>query len=167
MWETRRTIQWATPNPEKLAYRLREAIYASKFHDEFRDYNDLKFIYQIRVMEGAVAAVYRGVEPSEVIFPKSASLGEDEDGSEIMQSLPQTLTVDYAKTILDVIGTAIEFKDAAEIYFPEALLSPADFENLYAWVDDQGLRWRIIDNEDRGMTLTTRPVDEEITWKPS
>lgn len=154
----KRSMSFATDNPSSLAYKLREAIHASQFHDKYEHYHRVSSLYKFEEHPGEVRAVYVGVKPRTV--------KEGEDG-EAEQEAPErpAMNVEEVQTLEGVVGAAMEYGGSTdEIRFPNAVLPPGQKEKLFAWTDEND--WRIIDQDEGGLTLTRRDVPEEITWSP-
>ena len=145
-------------SPEKLAYLIREAIYASRFHEDLRHYAEIWPFYQLKVGKDHVMAYWTGIGP----MP-----GEGEVMASVIKletSIMDRVEVLGSHEFLDVIGTLINAGEATELYFPHTKLEPDAMVQLYEWCTGRG--WRMIDHADEGMTVTKKSVDPEIEWRP-
>lgn len=155
----RKTMEFATQNPSSLAYKLREAIYASQFHDRYEHYHELNSLYTFEERAGKVVAQYRGVDPKQVETKEGEPL-EPEPAPE-----RPAMTVGEAKTLEGVVGAAMQHGGGTEeIRFPNAILPTRQKEKLFAWAAEND--WEIIDQDEGGLTLTRKDVPSEITWRP-
>lgn len=155
----KRTMSFATENPSSLAYRLREAIYASQFHEKYEHYHELSALYTFEERDGEVRARFRGMRPKQV---------ETEEGEPVEpEDVPgrPAMTVQEATTLEGVVGAAMQHGNGTnEIRFPGAILSTRQKEKLFAWAEEND--WQIIDQDEGGLTLTRKEVPPEITWRP-
>ncbi len=173
--EKRATIQFAAENPSRLAYALREALFASQFYPDMKHFWVLKKKYRFDVRDGCVIARYeeidRDIGEFEFAVVNAKIIGETpasraDDLGAIAQEALSMATLPGVSTLDAVIGGAIKYSpQCEEIYFPDAVLTEAEKERLYRWATGEG--WKIVDNEDEGITLTQKGVPEAIVWKPS
>ena len=107
MLTAKRTISWPVSDPELVARRIREALYASRCHEDFRNYHKLKEWFRLRSRPGWVEAEYIGplVGATPVYSPGSMTIGEADD-------------------VNGVVGACIKLAaKAEELHFPNARLS--------------------------------------------
>lgn len=162
LYRSRKTIDWATKNPSKLAYQLREGVHAAQFHDEFRHLSELKYIYEFQQLNGSVRAKYMGLD-----VPKSlTSEIPDAAGTDIgAPEMPPT-RLDSVSSIREIVGAMVSLGDVAqEVFFPDATLSQDDLRRLHTWATETG--WSLISHEGAGVTLTRRTVSEELLYEPN
>ena len=148
-----RTITWPAKDSEVLARKLREAVAAAEHHGEnFPEFAKLKVNYQICTRKGYVEARWMG--------PLSTS------GGDIQETFaPTFMTIGEAQTAEAVVGAAIKFEPRAdELHFPNARLTDKEKDLLYKWGKKSG--WKLIDQEEAGITLTKKDVDELLLWTP-
>lgn len=145
----RRTLTWPAENPEATARKLREAMAAAETFPDFNRFHKLRSFYKIRVQTGFVEAHYIGpVRPEDykVFTPERRVVPEVED-------------------VHGVVGACIQLKaQADELNFPRAVLSEEDLHALWAWA--HGEKWKLINHDGAGVTLTRRAVDDIYVWKP-
>lgn len=183
------TMLLHTESPKRLSYRLREAIHSSRFHEALNKYIILGVWYSFEEHKDWVRARYKGSSQVEKIEVRPtdtrASRKLKKQPDKIGEPLPEpTLTAEELASIgqevkdaLDtcilpnisnlagvVEGTKRFGNRVLEVFFPEATLSQGDLARLYRWTSEKG--WAIIDQEEGGLTLTRKEVDEELTWKP-
>lgn len=153
LYEEQQTIKFKTDNPRRLAYMLREAIAASRRHKEYSKYYKLRLMYRFREEPDAVVAEFTGVhvEPEKVAQVKPQQSGEVKE-------------IEGIRDLPEVIAAAVRFRDALELYFPDARLTREGKLKLYEWSRQTG--WAYIDQEDVGLTLTHRQVDSYLLWSP-
>lgn len=188
MAEAKRTLMWPSADPKRLAYRIREAMYATQYHDEFKGLVWLRDFYEIGVEQGAVRARWMGPEhegepfkrkgglkrgqPSPPTngkgYPLPPELGGYQSGA-IPHDPPMgplaVMELRDVTTLEGVVGAGIRFKEEAEeIKLPSAILGHDAKMKLWRWGQTSG--WRFIDHEEDGITLTRKPVDEELLWSP-
>jgi hypothetical protein len=148
---SRKEVSWASNEPGRLAYRLREAFHAAKFYDDFTKYSKLNERWVIRVTEGRVVAA--PVEIKEVITAGEKSISHGEK--------PTTI-VDDVISLHAIIGYMIQSENLIEVYFPNAGLMEADLHRLNRWA--MGSAYTLISHEQGGLTLTTLPVPEGLAF---
>lgn len=149
MLQAKRTLTFPAHDGAKLAYQIREARYAALRHPEFAQYHPLKEWYRIRDKGTYVEAEYIGpIAPTE------------------HQSFTQTQqTITEVNTLEQVVGACIKFSaESDEIIFPNVVLNEAELGVLYEWSKTAG--WKIIWQEDAGVTMTKRKVDDIFIWRP-
>lgn len=184
------TMLFHTASPSRLSYRLREGIYASKYHDDTTKYLILRVWYSFEVHDRWVRARWMGssdvdkveVKPSDtgasrrLRTPRTPSdpkplvesvLSEEElaqIGKEVKETL-DTCILPNISNLAGVVEGANRFGvKVLEVFFPEAVLSKGDLTRLYRWATEKG--WAIIDHEDGGLTLSRKDVEEELKWTP-
>lgn len=151
--ENRETVDFAADDPPSLAYKLREAIHASGYHDRYEHFEKLGELYEFKALDGRVRARYIGPEDPDIV----------EGVEETPPSQP--MTIQEAQDLTSVVGAAMEVADKTdEIRFPNAILGETMKERLYGWATENG--WKIIDHEEAGITLTKRDVADSIVWRP-
>jgi hypothetical protein len=162
LYKSRKTIDWATPNPSRLSYQLREAIHAAQYHEEFRHLADLRYVYEFRQLNGSVRAHYIGLDlPESLTTPVEGDAGTDVGASEM-----PTTRLDGPSTLTEVIGAMISLGDTvAEVFLPDAALSEDDLRRLYVFAHDA--EWSLISHEGAGVTLTRRTVAKELLYEPN
>jgi hypothetical protein len=173
--EKRATIQFAAENPSRLAYAIREALFAAQFYPDFIRFKELRKKYRFEVREGCVIARYeemdKSVDEFEFAVVDAKVIGETaasraDDLGALAQEALSTATLPGVSTLDAVIGGTIKYSpQCEEVYFPDAILTENEKERLFRWAVGEG--WKIIDNEEDGITLTQKGVPEAIVWKPS
>ena len=154
---------WSHEEPQKLAYRVREAIHAARWHNDYAQLANAGRHARICIEEGGVRVVW-GVPLSPYGGPvtpptKASSSTKTPDTS-------ASITVPGNITVLEIVGTALGCEmHVNEIYFPEAKPTEEELYNLYVWARKH--HWKVIDNLDRGVTLTKRVVDPMLEYTPS
>lgn len=163
----RQTMSFAADEPDKLAYQLREAIYASDFHENYAHFSKLSDFYRFESRPGHVRAVYLGPANPEIVDDKG-----EEDGDTISEDLPglpeehPVMEVEDVQNLPGVVGAALRFSDDAdELHFPNAILVESQKSRLFKFCEEHG--WYIIDHEDGGLTLTRKDISPDIRWKPN
>jgi hypothetical protein len=149
-------------NPQKLAYKLREAINAAKAFEEYQHLAELEFLYKFRVGPNELVAQFELLDSS----PEKPGSNSDEK-IPAKPKPPEKKTIPDASTLLDLLGFALKFPNEHEILFPHVDLTSEDKLKLYEWTRGEGITWRFIDHEEAGVTLTKRDVPKEVLWKPT
>jgi hypothetical protein len=155
MLRSDKKLEWADPDPTRLAYRINDGIAAARHNAFDRDkrpiepyvtYARLKAKFIIKIEGTKVVAEPRDVMPLEIV---RAGMGK--------------MVVNEVQDVLEVVGAAIMHK-APEMFFPDAdaLDEREDLPQLYAWASKNG--YYIIPSED-GVTLTQNDPGE-IAWTP-
>lgn len=191
-------VVFETDNPHMTAYFLREAIYASQFHPEYKEFEKLREMYSFSVQPGRVVA-YRtrsrrptvsrvvvnplGKAPDRIERKKAR---QTEDPPKIShsekpeESKPHPMEA-AAREVAEAVETAelagvrsltaiLEMtltygRKSKEIYYPDATdLSQEDLKRLWRWCEEY--EWKIIWQEDKGLTLTKKEVPNDIVWSP-
>ena len=154
------TLRFETSDPRLLAYKLRESILASnEFPDLKHYYEKINPNFIFKEEPDAVVAEYNppstGVPAREDDIPEDREVGKRAKG-----------TVEDARQLLDVIGSGVEGDKEGyeEIYFPNAVLKPADMKALWDWTETT--EWGIIDSQEKGLALTKSKEFEGILWRP-
>lgn len=154
-----RTMRWPTNEPEVLARRIREALAAAEVHEKvYPQFKELKAWFRLRVKKKPrpyVEAEYIGPsDEDEATLP--AITGVEPTRAEF----PDTVT------LVEAVSIAIEkFVEHNELHFPNLNLNPNDKLTLYNWTK-QELKWKYLDHEGAGITLTQKPVQEIFLWRP-
>jgi hypothetical protein len=148
MVSARSSLEWAADEPQKLAFKLREAIAAARAFtikdNTYAPYASLAARFMIKCLPGKVIAL-----PRETF------------GVQALEALRSRMTVNGVSSLLEVMGAAIEH-NAEELYFPSAENWPdADILKLYNWATQKS--YFIIVGE--GITLT-RTDPGEAKWEP-
>jgi hypothetical protein len=171
--EKKVTVRFNTADPQKLAYWLREGLFAARYHDAFRHIAQLSTLYRFEVHPGSVIARY---EPSlrsedvEMARVDAEILSQDPDAiasemGDILDAALSSTTLVEVTNLDEIIGSAIKYgKAVEEIVYPDARLSEDDMGRLFRWASVEG--WKIVDQEEAGITLTQREVPVEICWRP-
>ena len=151
-------IRFATNDPSKLAYKLREALLSAREFEDLAHYYDRINPHFIFVEEShAVVAKYHYVSTG-------VPLGEVDVQQDSKPAAPKRGTLAEARTLLDVIGGGVEGDEYEDICFPNVVLSPKDQQSLWDWA--QTTEWEFIDHQEKGLTLTKREGFEGIVWRP-
>lgn len=168
------TMEFPSDDPEKLAYRIREAVYASAFHPEFKHFARFRYLYRFEILKDRVRA--------KVMLPEKATaqpeglddsvddltpdkVAEIDNFGKKIRDVLSTVTVTNVEELSGILGAVLKYgKENPEIYFPNAVLEEADLDRLWRWASVKG--WKIVNNEDAGVTLTKKDVPEEVTWQP-
>lgn len=146
----RKTLTWPTDKPQKLAYRIREVLYAVRKHAEYEAYHDLPDFYRIRVRQGYVEAEYLGPELNATT-----------------PYIPTTMDIPQVEEVHGVVGACIKFGSKSdEIHFPNAILEDGERLALYRWGQGETPKWKLISHEDKGVTMTRRKVESVFLWEP-
>lgn len=155
------TVRFATDNPHSLAYKLREAIYASQFHEKYEHYHKLGDWYTFRVKSDHVLCEYQHTRPMTL---KEAKESEPEDATPDQSGLSE-MQIPEAEDLMGVVNATLQRGDSYdELKFPNATLMATHLERLYNFAEGKG--WSIITHGDEGITLTKREVPDEITYTP-
>lgn len=166
MKESQRDILWTTSQPKRLSYRIREAMFACKFHPRYHHYLFLRDFYEISPKEGHVRARYMG-EPAYNGDPRGIMEEQDHKPHRQVVDAETPLAVMRLPEVDDlnaVVGAIIKYKtEAEEINFPNCPLTEDEKIKLWKWGRTVG--WGFIDHEDEGITATSRPVGE-LLWHP-
>ena len=161
----RRTLDFPTSKPARLAHRFREALVAAAEFDEYHEYAALKPFYRFRELNGGVRAEYIGEhEPTPMGIPVN------EPARPAPAIAPERKQFPEVRELLEVLAIAAKFGASnSELYFPSVHLSPLDKQRLFNWTS--GKEWKYIDHHvsdgEGGITLTKKTVPEEILFHPS
>jgi hypothetical protein len=196
MAEAQTDLFFPSAHPPRLAYRIREALNATRFHPEFHHLSYLKDFYELSPVEGGVRVRYLG-EPryGGDQRAKKAEEGRSEyvritrekgDGT-IISADPITGEREIsggpaAYTIPE--ETPLAKMKIAEVEKLEGIVGAAikyrnEAEEIYLprvrlnapekrklWLWGKTSGWRFIDHEEDGITITRRPIDEGLLWAP-
>jgi hypothetical protein len=146
----KRTIAWPVDDPAKFARQLREAMHTARRYQEFLAYHNLKHTFRIRVYTGSVEAEYIG-GPTEHVPTYS----------------PEAMTIDEVDNVHAVVGGCIKFvAQSNELRFPNVKATDDELKALYEWGLGSSPKWQLIYNENAGVTMTRKKVDEIFLWAP-
>lgn len=171
--EKKATIKFNTEDPHRLAYWLREGLYAAEYHEPFRHLAALRDLYRFEVHRGCVIARYEPLvrrEDVDLATVDAEILSQSPDGiaaemGEIMDAALSSTSLVGIVTLDEIIGGALKYgKAVEEIHYPDARLDEVELARLWRWTSVEG--WKIIDSEEAGITLTQRDVPSEICWTP-
>lgn len=170
-------VRFHTNRPQDLQKNLFEALAAAREFPEFRHYYDkIKPNYTIRARRGYVI-----VEPKEVLqITKTEVLNEDERFEEVRPEpilpvdAPQSNVIapdivaqetNLASTLPEVLLAATQAgNEITDLIFPHAnQLSLDEKRKLNEWCKSKSVNF--IDQDEKGITLTRRPVDAELLWR--
>lgn len=166
--DAKKTLFLPSSNPERLAYKLREAMRAAEKHEEdFPGFTQLRQQYRLRALEEGVICEWLISSPI-----KGVVLGQEgEPESRPPESSPsRTSQKPYKKTLpevedsVDMLASALTFSGESELHFPNVQLSHDDKERIAGWCEGQ--EWKLIDHHDAGATLTKFDVDPSILYTP-
>lgn len=133
-------IEFPTDDNTLLAYQLREAIFAAKYHDDLKEIAKLSGKYKIVK------------KPGKVVMKLRFSL--DNELSRI--------SFDNIKTLNEVITSVIKNDTSGDIYYNNILLTQEELVKLYNWLFIKGLF--LIVGE--GQLTISRTDPGELKWKP-
>jgi hypothetical protein len=151
------TLVFKTANPQRLAYKLREAIAAAQMFEEFSDLASIRHMYKFKARSGEVIALY-DYEPS--------TEGQTIEGKRFERKppVPEKKVVPGVINLVEILVAAIKMMEESEILFPNAAISEEDKGKMFEWAVENS--WKFIDHGEGGLTLTRKKVPEEILWKP-
>jgi len=162
--EFRKTVEIPSANPRRRVSKIWEALKSAealkKRHPEFTKYAELRDLYRFRQIQTGVRCEW--VAESSLVLEESGM--STSDAAQLTQ--PTRMNLPEARSLVDVIASAMRFENAPEIRFPNAVLREQDRIKLYKWTTETEVKWTFIPHDDAGLTLTTREVPEEILWKP-
>ncbi len=168
------TLDFFTNQPEVLAYKLREAMYAAQYHKDFLHIGKLRGKYKFLALDAKVRARWMSVDKPQMRFldrpgptgeARSPDSPEEAQFGDFMSRTLDTVPVPEVRELMGVLAATMKYIPAnEEVYFPNAILRESELRRLYVWAKEQGLK--IINNEDQGVTLTKKKVDEELVWQP-
>lgn len=175
LYYKRQTVSLAASDSVALAYKLREAIYASQFHKDLEHLTGLKTMYEFRQMPGRVMCSFLGVDHSVVpaLYTEEAAAPAEEVKEFYAQVTPirseepepSKMQLPDVETLHGVVGAVLRFGGThEEIYFPDALLTEEEKEKLLSWCESSDAEWGFIDHETAGITLTRAEIAEELLW---
>lgn len=150
-------------NPQKLAYKLREAIAAAAHYDEFKHLAWLSTMYTFRTGVREVIAQYEILDIDPTI-PMPERPGAEVEMPSKSIPIPEKKTIPDAQGIMEVVGYVLKFPREQEIHFPNAVLMDEDRLKLHKWTQEQD--WKYIDHDEGGLTLTKRDIPKEVLWQP-
>lgn len=154
LFRRQETVDFSSDEPKSLAYKLREAIHAAQFWDQYEHYHQLKEYFQFEVRPDRVRCRFMSPEPVTISDSQGKTRDEETD----------KMIVNDVDSLMAVIGAAMEHENESEIFFPSAVLLDPDKSRLHGFAKDSG--WKIIDHEEGGVTLTKKEIPEEIQWTP-
>ncbi len=158
--EAKENFRFETTNPTKLAYKLREAVLASKKFQDLKHYYDSIFHnFKFKVEHDAVVAEYtRG--------PVGVAVGEDTVSDSGSNNRVVKGTIESGVNLFDVLAGALEGEKQGyvELRFPNVILKPEDKQKLFDWTKTND--WGFMDHEDKGITLSTKVEYAELYWTP-
>lgn len=135
-------IEFPTEDNTLLAYQLREAIFAAKYHDDLKEIAKLAGKYKILKKPGKVVMRLR-YSTSDILSPTKISLEE-------------------VKTLSEVLTAIIKHK-SFEMYFSNVRLTEEETKKLYHWLFINN--YFMIYDEESGLTVTK--IDPgESKWTP-
>ena len=83
------------------------------------------------------------------------------DEAEVVTEMPTTV-VEAASSLHDILGAMISIGEVTpEVFFPNVDIDHDELSKLASWAEG---KWKIIFNEP-GVTLTKRPVPDELIWE--
>ncbi len=98
-------VHFPAEDSTKLAYKLREAVYACQFYDEYKSYYDeIWNKYKFCTTPGTVIARWMGID----------------DVARSSLTKPTYREFRGATSILDIVGAATQAGTATELFFPNA-----------------------------------------------
>lgn len=176
--QQRTTIDFHSRDPKRLAYNLREAMYACEFHSDFKKYVGLRDYYTFHVMNDRVRARFKGVPEPQVRYlevERKAQKAGPKDTEDLLREIDElggayqetldTLPIPKVETLSEAIGASLRYGEACrELHFPDLRLSAQDMGRLYRWAREK--EWKLVDNLEGGITLTKKKVDPELVWTP-
>lgn len=78
----------------------------------------------------------------------------------------ETAHLPGVRNLTSILGMVLIYgRKNDEIYFPNAELSENDLERLFRWAE--AYEWKIVWQEDRGLTLTKKQLPEGVAWRPN
>jgi len=185
------TMNFYTDNPKRLAFRLRESINAARYHQDTMKYALLRGTYMFKEREGFVQAVWMGIqevtkvevvttpiEPAKGWRKRKLKPTKDElkpvdpeeleeeaiAGAEIREVL-ETATIPNVPTLSGIIEAVKKYEPKSpEIFFPDAKLDNDQMRRLHTWATQK--KFKMIDHEERGITLTKKFIEKGMEWKP-
>jgi hypothetical protein len=153
-------LKFPTKRPDRLAYKLREAIRAAALFEEYSQYAVLKDMYVLRETASGVLAEYRPVDPTGepiMVAPEQVKA---------TPVTPESKTVPDAISLMEILGFIMHHPKEHEVSFPNASLSRDDKVRLSEWTrTDAGEKWSFIDHDESGLTLTKKKVPADVIWK--
>ena len=150
---TGRPLVWETDDPPRMAYRLREALHAARFHEEFQHFGRLRPHLGFKVGPKEVIAYWLAPEVLPYITPEPQA------------PKPREVTVHEQVNVQDLLASMMsQHRTTFKVYFPNVLLEPGDMNTIYTWANEMG--WALIDHEEAGLTLTKEPIDNDLKWSP-
>lgn len=133
----------------KLAYKLREAFFASRHYPEYEKYHTLQGDYKI------LARVHN------VICKRIEKGGKH---FRVEQVIVGAMQLPEITQLTGVFGAAIRFPHVEELWFPNVNLIPESKLRVYEWTAERD--WQYIDHHGSGITLTKKEVEEDLLWSP-
>lgn len=166
--EAKETRVFPTEAPGRLAYKLREAVYACQFHEEYKKLHRIHFLFAFKEEADQVVAEYKA--PPNPLIPKATGSPNVKSAQEPVEEeeadpTPQLLrrSVSDAYDLMDVLGATMASPEVEEFHFPNATLPLDEKKLLFNWAKEK--EWNYIDHDDAGLTITKAEVPEEILWK--
>ena len=141
MFNTDSTLEWETPDPNRLAYYIREAIAAAQKilqkdpdNERMRNYVSLKAKFIIRIKENNVIAEPRGALPMAVSQVKKL----------------KSVYLPDIKSLSEVVGAVAKYivaEGKEQVKMPNFDLTEDDIQKLALYLRGKSLTVNIIDDE--------------------
>lgn len=167
------SVTFETSHPQRLAYRLRQALKSAEEYPEFTHFRPLSSLYIFKVPDShTVKAEYQGIDSFEFVDIRPGGSGEENDVIRAERAPDAPFYDDAAPArfdlVVDLMGvmSVVISSEEAELQFPNVILSPDEKSRLYSWTQDAEAEWTYIDNGSNGITLTKKPVPPGVEWTP-
>jgi len=147
-------LEWTVDDPTVLAHKLRQALYAAQYHKPHRHFGRLRSHIKFLVRK------------PDTVIGKWMDLDLLNEALMEESEIVQEIKVDYEAGILDIIAeVSAQPLTLEQAYFPRAMLTEVEMGQLFEWAEEND--WAIINHEEAGLTLTKRPITDEIKWRPT
>ncbi len=141
MVEANENLEWETPNPDKLAYYIREAMSAAGAlckrepeNNKLKEFYALKSKFIIRIKGSLVLAELRSESPFDVMHVKKLKA----------VYLPNVVTL---TEIVGAVANYLVGDNKEQVRIPNSDLNEAEFNQLEAYLKSKDLTVEINENE--------------------
>lgn len=141
MVEANESLEWETPNPDRLAYYIREGIFASgaaykveSGSDKLKDFAALKSKFVLKIKGGSVLAELRNELPLAIMGVKKI----------------KSIYLPNIVTLTEVVGAIAKYiieENKEQVTIPNSSLSRTEFEKLKAYLSAKKLKVEVDGNE--------------------
>ena len=153
LYKNRKDHKLTAEDPKKLRFQLYEAIYASKHHDQYKHFAQLKVMYSFILVGTELHA----------IFDRSKKF-IDTAPDKISKYTNSSPFINARGIVQDLIARITLDETTEEAYYSSVSSLPdTELIKLDKWAEDQG--WSLIHHGEKGITLTKREIPLWLRWR--